>query len=695
MTNVPIEITFTAKSAHSDPFHQVTLDVLFTDPAGKARRIPAFWAGGSVWKVRYASPLPGKHRWRTESVPADPGLNGITGVVDITLYKGKNPLYLHGPLRVTSDKRHLEHSDGSPFFWLGDTWWMGLSHRLHWPEEFAKLTADRKAKGFTVVQIVAGLYPDMHPFDPRGANEAGFPWEKEYARINPAYFDMADRRLKHLVENGITPCIVGAWGYFLPWMGEEKMKAHWRNLIARYGAYPVVWCAAGEANLPWYLAKGFPYDDREQVKGWTKILRYIRSADPFRRLLTIHPTGIGRLSARNATDDVSLLDIDLLQTPHGQREAVAPTIRTMRESYADNPTMPVINGEPSYEMLMDRTPAQWPRAMFWLCMVNGAAGHTYGANGIWQLNRPGDPHGASPNGTGNGYGVITWEEAMRLKGSEQVAYGKQFFESLSVHWTKLVPMPGTASWEHDPKETPPGNWIWYPEGDPKRDAPVGALYFRRSFDVKSWPGLTAKLTIAADDKFTVWLNGKELGGGANWREPMRIDVTKELKPGRNVLAVRAENVASNVTANPAGLSIFLSLVYPEADTEVETDSTWRVSKEVAEGWLGPAFDDSGWKPALVTARYGEGPWGRFADGGGRAEPQACGIGDRLRVIYMIDPGTLTVKGLRAGASYKVIWFDPVAGMRTAWGVDKSFLTSRSFISPSGDHDWVLLLERMK
>ena len=36
----------------------------------------------------------------------------------------------------------------------------------------------------------------------------------------------------------------------MPWMGVEKVKQHWRYLIARYGAWPVVWCAAGEANLP-------------------------------------------------------------------------------------------------------------------------------------------------------------------------------------------------------------------------------------------------------------------------------------------------------------------------------------------------------------------------------------------------------------------------------------------------------------
>ncbi len=36
--------------------------------------------------------------------------------------------------------------------------------------------------------------------------------------------------------------------------------------------------------------------------------------------------------------------------------------------------------------------------MFWTCMLSGAAGHTYGANGIWQLNRRDPPYGKSPMG---------------------------------------------------------------------------------------------------------------------------------------------------------------------------------------------------------------------------------------------------------------------------------------------------------
>ena len=55
-----------------------------------------------------------------------------------------------------------------------------------------------------------------------GANEAGYPWETNYARIRPEYFDAVDNRLRYLVDQGFTPCLVGAWGYFMPWMGVDK-----------------------------------------------------------------------------------------------------------------------------------------------------------------------------------------------------------------------------------------------------------------------------------------------------------------------------------------------------------------------------------------------------------------------------------------------------------------------------------------
>jgi hypothetical protein len=475
-------------------------------------------------------------------------------------------------------------------------------------------------------------------------------------------------------------------------MGVEKTEKHWRYLIARYGAWPVVWCAAGEANLPWYLAKGFPYDDRKQVHDWTEVMRFIRATDPFRRPLTIHPTGIGRLSARNATEDASLLDFDMLQTPHGHRDAVAPTVRTMHESYPDKPVMPVINGEAAYEMLMDKIPAQWPRAMFWICMMNGAAGHTYGANGIWQLNRPGQPHGASPNGTGNGYGVITWSDAMKLPGSQQVSLGKRFFESLP--WIDLKPVPDAAIYADSAEEPPLGDWIWFPEGDPKRDAPVEARFFRRSFDLPQKKIRRAVLRLTADDRFAVWLNGREIGSGANWHAPTRLDVTGNLKPGLNVLAIRAENSKAPVALNPAGLTVALSAECDDGTKiDLASDTKWRASKRQDANWRDPAFDDSEWRPALVIAKFGQPPWGAIGTENALTGPQSCGIGDRLRVVYLLDPRPVVVRTLKPQTRYRLSKFDPVTGARGKGETIKTSETGSIRVTqPDQGHDWVLLLE---
>ena len=36
-------------------------------------------------------------------------------------------------------------------------------------------------------------------------NEGGPVWDPEFKRINPEYFDYADRRVRHLVDSGIVP----------------------------------------------------------------------------------------------------------------------------------------------------------------------------------------------------------------------------------------------------------------------------------------------------------------------------------------------------------------------------------------------------------------------------------------------------------------------------------------------------------
>jgi hypothetical protein len=694
------EASFNSSKGYADPFNEVEVDAVFRTPGGKELRIPGFWAGGQTWKLRYASPEVGTHKFRTICSDANNAqLHDVKGEVVVTAYTGDNPLYVHGPIRVAADKRHFEHADGTPFFWLGDTWWMGLCNRLRFPEDVKTLSANRKNKRFNVVQIVAGLYPDMHPFDPRGANEAGYPWEKEYARINPAYFDAADKRLQYLADEGFSACIVGAWGYFMPWMGVKKMEQHWRYLIARYGAMPVVWCAAGEANLNWYLAKPFPVDDRKQVTDWTEVMRYIRKTDGFQRPLTIHPTGLGRLSARHATDDVALLDFDMLQTPHGERAAVAPTVVTMRESYGDKPLMPVINGEAAYERLGDTLGTDWTRMMFWLCMTNGAAGHTYGANGIWQVNRKGQPHGPSPHHAPGsvGYGKIPWDEAMNLGGSTQVGLGKKLFSEFA--WQKFEPHVAWAQWASDPKiNVPLGDWVWYPEGDAAKDAPAVPRFFRTTFELPANVKIeTALLRATADDRMTAWLNGRELGTHANHQALQDFDLAGKLNlGGRNVLAVRAENVAAAVPANPAGFIGGLSIIMSDGKRfDVKSGPDWRSETEGRAGWQEPAFDDANWKPARVAARYGEGPWGKFSESNDPTfVPYATGIAGDVRIVYVPEAKPVLIKQLENDSQYSAFYFDPVTGDRTeAPPFSRDANGEWRVAPPTWLHDWVLVMKR--
>jgi hypothetical protein len=433
-TGEPTEWSYTSGKQYPDPFNQVDLDALVTRPDGQQERMPAFWAGGSTWRVRYAPPVPGTYHIRTAcNDTQNKDLHERVSELDVLPYTGTNSHYKHGALKVADDKSHFQYADGTPFFWLGDTWWMGLCKRLSWPDGFETLTADRVQKGFTIVQIVAGLYPDMEPFDPRGANEAGFPWEQDFSRINPAYFDMADVRIQHLADHGLAACVVGFWGYFIPRMGLAKTKQHWRYLIARWGAYPVVWCLAGEGTMPYYLSKTKEQDAETQKHGLTELARYVRATDPRHHPITIHPSR----SARLCVDDPAVLDFDMLQTGHNDRQSIPNTIETVNHSLAATPKMPVLIGEVCYEGIAEASRQEVQRFMFWSALLSGTGGHTYGANGIWQVNTRQQPYGLSPHG--HSWGGPAWDIAAQLPGSAQLGLAKALLTRYS--WWKLEPKP--------------------------------------------------------------------------------------------------------------------------------------------------------------------------------------------------------------------------------------------------------------
>ena len=326
------EWPFTASRTHAAP-DELELDVVFRGPAGE-HRVPAYWAGGSEWRVRFAAPAPGRYTYATVcSDTADTGLHARTGTFDAAPYNGANPLVLRGAPRVAPDRRHFEHDDGTPFFWLADTWWMGLCQRFDWPADFQQLTADRAAKGFTVVQIVAGLYPDMPPSTHGAPTKPASRGKRTTRASTPPTSTWPTSAYSTWSAAAWSPCIVGCWGYFLPWMGAAKMKQHWRYLVARWGAYPVVWCLAGEGTMPYYLSTA-----KERRLGGSRSKAGPNSPATSARWTPITARSPSTRAAAPASmlDDPSVLDFDMLQTGHGDRQSVPNTV-TVAHGIATRP----------------------------------------------------------------------------------------------------------------------------------------------------------------------------------------------------------------------------------------------------------------------------------------------------------------------------------------------------------------------
>lgn len=433
-----VEWTVESQKHYADPFNDVDVDVIFNFQ-GHSWRVPTFWRGGNRWTVRFAAPTPGEYTYRLESTDkSNPDLNGHEGRIEVPAYGGTNPLFKKGVVQVSADHRHFQQADGTPFFWLGDTWWTNLSDRLPW-EGFQKLAQFRRAQGFTVVQICAGLVPsneERAPTDPGFCNEGGCVWDPKFKQINPKYFDYADRRIQYLLDQGMVPAIVGGWRQVLAQMGVEKMKKHWRYVIARYGAYPVFWIAGGEVYdpPPALLRQGRVFGaapSELRSTGWTEVVRYIRANDPYHHPLTVHEIDP---PFDSPIQDENLTDFDLFQAGHRGWPSVATEIAMLDKHYARTTvTKPLVVGEIGYEKTAGENNEDYQRAAFWLAMLNGAAGFTYGNIATAEAYSPNKPFQrtlVSP---------YTWEEGMQFPGAAQIAQSATLLRKFP--WWEVTPHP--------------------------------------------------------------------------------------------------------------------------------------------------------------------------------------------------------------------------------------------------------------
>jgi hypothetical protein len=457
---VPHEIRFQIEGSPIDPYYDVDASVLFNLPSGRQKRIPAFWSGGQTWCARFAPSSVGRHSYRV-SVAGDQSTPHPEGQFEVVPYRGSNALFRHGPIRVHASRRYLCHQDGEPFFWLADTWWYGATGRCRWPEDFQFLVEDRAGKGFTAIQMVVGIPPEIAATDPEAANEGGPPFFGTWDRVNPDYFDYVDRRVACLVNSGLVPCIVGGWGHHIDWAGTRALTHFWEYLVARYAAYPVIWCLSGETDwfpglgssslagsvsalVPsrirgsrvWAALRdrlvpaaqvGQPQSLRERRQRWEHVGQALSAADPSHHPLTTHPLPGGY--AHETVNNAPWLDVTSIQSGHSE-QVVNQMVTAILEARHLAPRRPIINMEPWYEGILGRFWGERQRYAFWMCVLAGAAGHTYGANGVWQMSTSSDDF------LGH-WGEADWRAAYAFVGSSQLGAARAFLEALP--WWELEP----------------------------------------------------------------------------------------------------------------------------------------------------------------------------------------------------------------------------------------------------------------
>ena len=177
-----------------------------------------------------------------------------------------------------------------------------------------------------------------------------------------------------------------------------------------------------------------------------------------------------------------------------------------------------INKEPDHAALM-------PYASLKEALVarRSASSFSRSLNGTWKFNWV--PHPAQrpvdfykPDFDASGWKDIPVPSNWQLQG-----YGTPYYRNNGYTFQKDWPRVLTE---------PPTNFTAYVERDP-----VGS--YRREFEVPAaWRGRRIFITFdGVDSAFFLWINGEKVGFSVNSRNAAEFDITKFLKPGKNLMAL--------------------------------------------------------------------------------------------------------------------------------------------------------------
>jgi alpha-L-rhamnosidase len=154
-------------------------------------------------------------------------------------------------------------------------------------------------------------------------------------------------------------------------------------------------------------------------------------------------------------------------------------------------------------------------------------------------------------------------------------------------------------------------WVWAAEKgvNARQQAPAGTRYFRNTVALPTDKHIhRARFLIAVDDSMELFINGKPVSAGAGFSAPQLVDVTNNLHPGDNCLAV----AVTNSGPSPAGLTGKLVVTFEHGHPLVcVIDGSWKSALKAEANWNAAKFDDSRWPAAVQIAQIGDTPWGKL------------------------------------------------------------------------------------
>jgi Protein of unknown function (DUF4038)/Domain of unknown function (DUF5060)/Putative collagen-binding domain of a collagenase len=444
-----VEISLTSSVNYADPFQDVDVTATFTRPgAGRITR-PAFWDGGTTWKVRFAPPQTGLWKMTTSATDVrNTGLNHITKTIQCDPYTGDLAIYQHGFLKVSENGRYLTYADGTPFFYLGDTHWI-LSHERFNTSNAAgvssqfQYTVDKRVKqGFTVFQSEPGWQArsaQIRITDEANADEeADADFKSGFTYADLAGFANLDRKFKYIADHGLVHanaeiCWVGDPAQF-PIFTEAYMARLARYWVARYGAYPVIWTIAQEIDKNNYGAY-----DTTTINRWFAAAQSLVDNDSYRQPVMPHMENTDHTTQSNSWWSSKAFQSGWAVQWQGE----LTDIGIAKGFWYASPTKPAVLYESAYDHFW--TDSRGALGAAYKAFQYGMYGYGYGANGIWNdiYSKPGEP-----GDYGTAYEMpahyFWWRDGADLPTGDKLAYFKQFYTSLE--WWKLVPRFDDNAW---------------------------------------------------------------------------------------------------------------------------------------------------------------------------------------------------------------------------------------------------------